>query len=609
MKLKFIISATLIAATMSPATAQKPTEVAAYIATYKDLAIAEQKRTGVPAAIKLAQGIHESACGSSELSLNAKNHFGIKCKKTWEGATYTYTDDAKDECFRKYEDVQNSYRDHSDFLKGNVRYASLFTLDVNDYKSWAHGLKRCGYATNPKYAQRIIDLIEKYDLAQYNSAENSRANLGDYDDAQEIASTEANFSVAVSENTKQVTVAQQAQPDRIYYVLTQLNGKKGFYAKAGDLLLNAAYAHNIRYAKLLELNDLSDEPLPVDMFIYLEKKSKEGKLNTYTVKENQLLIEIAQEQGIRLKELKAYNHLLAHEEPAAGTELQLKGVAAKKPLLRGPIFGNSPNPDYEKKETKNTYVTGGAKSNKNTATPASNVGEHEATKVASEPKAIERSPVAQEVKQEEVFNIANEPAVEEQIAQERIAANVAATADSEEEDENEVELVEEEETMSDLERLKAKLDKSVYGNNSAKAEPSKSSSQPSVQVSHNAVQSYQTRPAAQQSYNAKANTNSAPTASASEQGGGQEALKRRIEQYQNSKPSNASVATVARESAPIAAGKTNPVGNSKSMHVVKRGETAYSIANQYGLTVNELIKLNKLASNGTVQLGQSLKVK
>src|SRR3954465_9791729 len=145
-------------------------QCAAYIRQFKQLAIEEQKRSGVPAAITLAQGIHETSAGMSELATNANNHFGIKCKKEWQGPTYTYTDDAPDECFRKYSRAYDSYKDHSDYLSASARYASLFQLPKTDYAGWAAGLKRCGYATNPKYAQVLIKLVEEYHLQEYTYA-------------------------------------------------------------------------------------------------------------------------------------------------------------------------------------------------------------------------------------------------------------------------------------------------------------------------------------------------------------------------------------------------------------------------------------------------------
>jgi len=132
-----------------------------YIAKYKDDAIREMQIAGVPASIILAQGILESGSGNSPLAIYARNHFGVKCHNDWDGETFIMDDDKKDECFRKYATVFDSYRDHSEFLKNKERYEFLFSLKITDYKSWAKGLKKAGYATNPKYAKLLIDLIEK----------------------------------------------------------------------------------------------------------------------------------------------------------------------------------------------------------------------------------------------------------------------------------------------------------------------------------------------------------------------------------------------------------------------------------------------------------------
>ncbi|MEO1514608.1 MAG: glucosaminidase domain-containing protein [Bacteroidota bacterium] len=145
-----------------------------YIELYKDIAQQEMQRSGIPASIKLAQGIHESGAGKGSLALNANNHFGIKCKSHWTGPTYYIEDDDYQNgqlvksCFRAYEQVGASYRDHTNFLMDNARYANLFQLPSNDYKAWAHGLKKCGYATDSRYAQKIIRLIERYQLHQYD---------------------------------------------------------------------------------------------------------------------------------------------------------------------------------------------------------------------------------------------------------------------------------------------------------------------------------------------------------------------------------------------------------------------------------------------------------
>src|SRR5438105_2227020 len=148
--------------------AQKTEDILAYIATYRDLAINEMKRTGIPAAITLAQGIHETEAGKSDLVKKSNNHFGIKCKATWNGNKVFHDDDARAECFRSYSKAEDSYMDHSDFLKNSQRYAFLFDLDPTDYEGWAYGLKKAGYATNIRYSQVLIKLIEDYNLQDYS---------------------------------------------------------------------------------------------------------------------------------------------------------------------------------------------------------------------------------------------------------------------------------------------------------------------------------------------------------------------------------------------------------------------------------------------------------
>src|SRR5579875_1972481 len=150
-----------------------------YIAAYRDAAIAEMKRSGVPAAITLAQGIHETEAGTSDLVLASNNHFGIKCKSDWTGDYVLHDDDAKGERFRKYASPLDSYKDHSDFLRNSSRYAFLFRLDPADYQGWAWGLKKAGYATNPKYPQILIKLIQDYNLQDYTLIALGRKNPTD----------------------------------------------------------------------------------------------------------------------------------------------------------------------------------------------------------------------------------------------------------------------------------------------------------------------------------------------------------------------------------------------------------------------------------------------
>jgi len=140
-----------------------------YIDTYKEIAIKKMVEYKIPASITLAQGVYESGCGTSRLATEANNHFGIKCHKEWQGDTIKHDDDELQECFRKYKEVEESYNDHSLFLTTRSRYSKLFNLDIMDYKSWAHELKAAGYATNPQYADRLISLIERFNLAKQDT--------------------------------------------------------------------------------------------------------------------------------------------------------------------------------------------------------------------------------------------------------------------------------------------------------------------------------------------------------------------------------------------------------------------------------------------------------
>lgn len=143
--------------------------VLAYIDQYKSLAKENMLKTGIPASVTLGQAILESGAGTGPLSVQANNHFGIKCHKEWNGPSIKYTDDAENECFRKYDDPSGSFRDHSYFLTSRPRYASLFQLGKDDYAAWAKGLKAAGYATDPKYPEKLIGLIERYQLGKYDA--------------------------------------------------------------------------------------------------------------------------------------------------------------------------------------------------------------------------------------------------------------------------------------------------------------------------------------------------------------------------------------------------------------------------------------------------------
>src|SRR4030095_3772712 len=212
-KLKILFLLFALSALKSSFAQQDPV-VVEYINNYKELAIAEMQRTGIPASIKLAQGIHETSAGTSDLVRRSNNHFGLKCKTEWTGLSVKHTDDAPNECFRKYESSKDSYKDQSDYLKKSPRYATLFELDPTDYKAWAFGLKKAGYATNPKYSQVLIKLIEDYDLQDYTMIALGKLKPGQETLAQnEIKGENKNAGMTQAEKP----VAMQPEPEVVAY--------------------------------------------------------------------------------------------------------------------------------------------------------------------------------------------------------------------------------------------------------------------------------------------------------------------------------------------------------------------------------------------------------
>jgi hypothetical protein len=310
----------------------------AYVERYKELAMAEQQRTGMPAAIKLAQGIYETGAGTSELATQANNHFGMKCKRNWTGETFAHTDDAPDECFRKYPSAEESYRDQSNYLKGNPRYAACFATDVKDYNGWAIQLRKAGYATNPKYAALITKTVEDFGLQQYT------LQALDMPVAEVIPEADKpTVAQEVRQEVKELLQDAKTLPTRLKDGLESTfrktpagqletyKGLQGFYATAGQSLLEDATRYNVRYAKLLEWNDLPDAPVPFDMFIFLEKKPARGTAERHTVKGTETLLNVAQLEAIQLRSLRELNMLDIGEEPQEGAVLRLQTAASAKP--------------------------------------------------------------------------------------------------------------------------------------------------------------------------------------------------------------------------------------------------------------------------------------
>ena len=322
-----------------------------YIRQYKDWAMQEQMRVGIPASVTLAQGIYETGAGSSELATIANNHFGIKCKKAWTGETFAHTDDAPNECFRKYTSAYQSYMDHSNYLSTEKRYQILFTYGVDDYKAWCRGLKQCGYATNPKYAQLIINVIEKYNLNRFTDSAAilfATPVLGKNNNTHGPNVSSYEYQIINQIDTPETAIEVDADiKDNIlnFEGVTKVNNLNAFVARKGETLLEYAIKYNIRYQKLLDINDLEDGPIPFSMYIYLEKKHIKGDHAYYIVKEHETLLQIAQTEGIQLKQLRLINKINEEEEVVKGERINLQMPNVKKPKTYIRIDGNQNNND------------------------------------------------------------------------------------------------------------------------------------------------------------------------------------------------------------------------------------------------------------------------
>ena len=275
----------------------------AYIDQYKDLAIEQMIEHNIPASITLAQGLLESGAGRRTMVTQGNNHFGIKCHNEWTGPTMYKDDDAANECFRVYKHARESYEDHSKFLK-RPRYSSLFSYQRTDYKSWAHGLKRCGYATNPAYAQQLIGIIELYNLSQYDRATKYDKYIANH----------------VGSNVSRGAIGHQ-----IFY----FNDNYYVKAKQGDTFKSIGKELDVSYRKLAKYNERDKrDALHEGEIIYLMKKKtkapKEYKYRPHVVKAGESMYDIAQMYGIRLKNLYKRNGLSPDFVPQVGDVLRLR---------------------------------------------------------------------------------------------------------------------------------------------------------------------------------------------------------------------------------------------------------------------------------------------
>ncbi len=284
-----------------------------YINKYKDLAILQQREYKIPASITLAQGLLESAAGNSRLARNGNNHFGIKCKPEWRGGKIYHDDDEKNECFRTYKTVEDSYKDHSIFLAERKYYTSLFDLDIHDYRGWAHGLQKCGYATDKSYGEKLVRLIETYELYKYDKAKSVTHKYID-DDIYEIK-----LNTEYERKHPEVTNWRR----RIH----EMNGIHYITAQVNDSYEIIAYDTRMKLKRLLKYNEVTrDQELREGDLIYLQPKKKyaDKKYRTHVVREGESVYSISQIYGMKLKSIYKLNKLKDNYIPIPGDILKVR---------------------------------------------------------------------------------------------------------------------------------------------------------------------------------------------------------------------------------------------------------------------------------------------
>jgi len=322
----------------------------AYVEKYKEIAISEMQRTGVPAAVTLAQGILESKYGESDLSKESNNHFGIKCKLDWNGEKVYHDDDLRQECFRKYNTVEASYKDHSDFLKSRPHYSSLFSLNPTDFQAWAYGLKKAGYATERDYPEMLIKVINDYNLNQYTVIALNKAPNSVDSSLTKTAIEKITITTTIVEDEKDELETVTKTTDKKVTVenypkgLFSINGCKVIYASEGTSMLALAQQNNITLAKILEINDLDEvQILDKNQLIFLERKQKKGTTDFHIAVANESLHDIAQKEGIRMDMLVEYNSTHKKLNPLLGEKVYLRTKALVPPKMSLAIATSSTN--------------------------------------------------------------------------------------------------------------------------------------------------------------------------------------------------------------------------------------------------------------------------
>lgn len=321
-----------------------------YIQKFAPYAVEEMEKYKIPASITLAQGLLETGGGQSILAQQGKNHFGIKCKEDWTGKTMKHTDDAPNECFRVYDDAKQSYEDHSKFLAERKYYVNLFKLDPKDYRGWAFGLKKAGYATNPRYANILLDKIEKYKLYEFDNTDsktvlyailklypdlnNDKIFMAQMDQSK-VKTEPKTIKVPYHQTTykeqqkKLEKIKSKAEILSTILVKNHPNGGLKFIIIPEDTNVKfVAKKFDISENKILKWNELEDEQLKKNDIIFLESKNSEGNVATYKTEVGDDMHSISQKFAIKLSKLYSKNRMNEGQIPTVG---QLIYLQEKKP--------------------------------------------------------------------------------------------------------------------------------------------------------------------------------------------------------------------------------------------------------------------------------------
>lgn len=324
---KAIVLAAILLATAAGISAQVRLTREEYIDRYKHIAVEHMERYGIPASITMAQGILESDCGNSLLSMKSNNHFGIKCKRNWTGRKVYHDDDAKGECFRSYPSVEASYRDHAEFLDAQPRYESLFAYATDDYKSWARGLKAAGYATAPDYSQRLIRIIEESQLYLLDRPDGLRLyamRTGSVLNPDEWFSSQGDLpGTAIDPDNYRVTINAHEG-----YNVYATNGVHYVQAKRNDTFENIGKKFRLSPRNLRKFNDLKDkkaQPMTGEV-VYIDRKKKrwEGNNRHHICRQGETAYAVGQLYGIRTRSIEKMNHLKAGRQLEKDREIRIK---------------------------------------------------------------------------------------------------------------------------------------------------------------------------------------------------------------------------------------------------------------------------------------------